>query len=452
MPVIRGRNRAETLRGDAGADVIHGGAGDDLLYGVAGADLLLGGEGADSLHGGAGSDTLDGGAGADWLAPGTNLDRDVVRASFGADTVDFAGAAVGSAYEIRYHAFARIELRIGPNSADTRKFALDFLGDETLESIDRLTGLGAIGPGGTLTVSGTTGDDSFIVNRATGPELIFDVGRGRNSVTGDARTREVVLLATPTPSGDEPGASGGAQDQGVRVRVSWSTASGQMTGTAEPLAGLNASTAFRNVDLIVGTGRNDMFTGGAGADAFGPGEGDDGMDGGAGFDTISYDDAGIAEMLVDLALGEASVVHATSAGRRVFSDGLRNVEAAVGSPAGRDVLRGSGAANRLEGQGGDDRLDGRGGADTLAGGDGDDRLWGGAGRDLFVFDGDDGDDRISGFENRLDRIRILDGAAAFSDLSIAQAGRNAVIGFGDTSVTLLRVDQSLIDASDFLFG
>src|SRR3712207_3508387 len=42
--------------------------------------------------------------------------------------------------------------------------------------------------------------------------------------------------------------------------------------------------------------------------------------------------------------------------------------------AGKDLLYGNGADNRIEGGPGDDRIDGRGGADAMTGGDGNDTV------------------------------------------------------------------------------
>ena len=62
--------------------------------------------------------------------------------------------------------------------------------------------------------------------------------------------------------------------------------------------------------------------------------------------------------------------------------------------AGRDVLFGGSGADTLRGSSGDDRLRGQGGRDELRGGGGGDRLHGGSGRDVLM--GGRGEDRIDG--------------------------------------------------------
>ena len=44
------------------------------------------------------------------------------------------------------------------------------------------------------------------------------------------------------------------------------------------------------------------------------------------------------------------------------------------------------------------------------------------------------------------------GASAYSDLAVAASGSDTVISYGGNSVTLVGVDSSVIDASDFLFA
>jgi VCBS repeat-containing protein len=127
---------------------------------------------------------------------------------------------------------------------------------------------------------------------------------------------------------------------------------------------------------------------------------------------------------------------------------------------GEDLLNGLGGADRLFGengkdtlQGGDgfDLLDGGAGADVLDGGAGADTLTGGEGPDRFVFSA--GRDLITDFEVS-DRIQISKSLAAdFQALKshISQDGSDAVITFGEASVTLQGVQASSLFAGDFVF-
>lgn len=455
MPVFLGDDRGNTLNGGVGADVMRGLGGADRMSGGFGADKLFGEAGNDSLFGGGGSDTLDGGDGDDVIKPGTNIDYDVVEASCGSDTIDFIGADAGLRYRVYYSDFSRIEMTIDATWGSVRKF-VSGSSRPTYDSTDHLINLNLIDPqDGRLYISGTAGDDVYTVRRSSGPRLEFKVGAGNDTVHGDPRTFERINFSWAPQSLVDPD----TDYLGLDIRITSSTATGQMTGTARTMVGAATTTRFSAVDEILGTNGNDLFIGGNGADHFRMREGDDGMDGRGGFDTVSYGSSEIVETRVDLALGEAWKVfvydpisdHA-SAIRRDYNDALVNVEAVLGAAEGRDHIRGSAAANRLDGQGGDDRLEGRAGDDTLIGGDGNDRLRGDGGRDRYEFDGEDGNDRITGFQNGLDRIQITEGARRFADLSIAQLGGNVVIDFEDTTVTLVRVNRSAIDASDFLFG
>ncbi|MEM9852568.1 MAG: protease, partial [Pseudomonadota bacterium] len=95
------------------------------------------------------------------------------------------------------------------------------------------------------------------------------------------------------------------------------------------------------------------------------------------------------------------------------------------------------------------------GADTasLYGGSGDDTLTGGAGRDYFIFDDRRGDNVITDFEDGSDRILMTAASYSFADLTITDAGGDALIDVAGIaiSVRLLGVDADLIDAFDFGF-
>jgi Ca2+-binding RTX toxin-like protein len=101
---------------------------------------------------------------------------------------------------------------------------------------------------------------------------------------------------------------------------------------------------------------------------------------------------------------------------------------------------------------GNDRLFGGKGDDDLGGGLGKDFMTGGAGHDTFDFNTGDGKDTITDFD--------ADGGAGNQDFigadfaavtSIDQVGANTVIHFGaGDSLTLLHVDKTHIDVSDFV--
>ncbi len=128
---------------------------------------------------------------------------------------------------------------------------------------------------------------------------------------------------------------------------------------------------------------------------------------------------------------------------------------------GDDVLIGGGGSDVLRGQSGNDRLIGGGSSDRIFAGAGNDVMNGGAGNDVYgfaggvdkaIFTGRWGDDRIVNFklgEDLLDFSKV-GGLNTFAQLSITDAGRDAVISFRGESVTLLNINHRAIDADDVI--
>lgn len=121
--------------------------------------------------------------------------------------------------------------------------------------------------------------------------------------------------------------------------------------------------------------------------------------------------------------------------------------------AGADSLTGGTGADVLSGSAGADRLNGGAGVDRLAGGPGDDVLTGGTGltRDVFVFSVSGGNDRITDFQDHLDRIEITSGATAFNQLTIVRDGTATLVTFADVSIHIDLLAPAALTAADFLF-
>ncbi len=149
-------------------------------------------------------------------------------------------------------------------------------------------------------------------------------------------------------------------------------------------------------DRLVGSGGDDLLSGGAGNDRLYGGAGNDRLEGGDGADRLV---------------------------------GHGGDDELVGG-AGRDTLRGGAGADTLLGGDGRDRLVGGAGDDELGGGDGHDRLYGGTGNDRYLFNRDDGQDRIIDRGGAADRLvfgaDVLAGQLWFSrrrnDLAIDLVG------------------------------
>jgi Ca2+-binding RTX toxin-like protein len=142
---------------------------------------------------------------------------------------------------------------------------------------------------------------------------------------------------------------------------------------------------------------------------------------------------------------------------------LLGIQAIDGSGSGvNNTIVGNGAANdlaglagndRLKGGGGNDDLNGGSGRDWLNGGFGNDTLAGGSGSDTFVFTGAFGNDRIGGFEDGADTIRLVDTAArAFTDLDISGNGTSSVtVSVGSHSILVSAASPVTLTAGDFDF-
>ncbi len=187
-------------------------------------------------------------------------------------------------------------------------------------------------------------------------------------------------------------------------------------------------------NLLLGGRGDDLLTGGAGPDQLYGAADADTLRGNEGADRLT---GGDGDDLLEGGLGDDTLW-----GGEGFFD--------PDEPDGDDLLRGSAGHDSLSGQAGDDTLAGGDGNDTLDGGAGEDRLAGHAGEDLyiggagndrifsvadgdrdtfvFLLDGLQGQDTISGFEPGTDRIRLPDvGAAAVLQLGSAATGAGPVL-------------------------
>lgn len=117
---------------------------------------------------------------------------------------------------------------------------------------------------------------------------------------------------------------------------------------------------------------------------------------------------------------------------------------------GNDLLEGGVDSDRLSGDAGQDTLLGGSGADRLSGGKGNDRLTGGADKDVFLFFKGGGTDRITDFEDGIDRI-TFGGSITFSDLVIRQRGANVSISADKVEVLVENMLASDLTRADFAF-
>lgn len=174
-------------------------------------------------------------------------------------------------------------------------------------------------------------------------------------------------------------------------------------------------------DDISGGGQNDTIFGNEGNDILDGNDNADIIHGGGGLDTIS---GGSGQ---DRLHGDA---------------GNDRMEGNLGL----DMLFGGGGNDRMDGGGDNDMLVGGDHSDAIQGGDGDDKLYGDnvsdgnrneGFADFFVFDKNDGHDKVFDFENGIDSIALLEG---MDDLTFIQnGGRTVTMEYGNTVVKLFNV-------------
>ncbi len=135
---------------------------------------------------------------------------------------------------------------------------------------------------------------------------------------------------------------------------------------------------------------------------------------------------------------------------------LGNLGARIAAHAG--LATGTGADERLLGSASADVIHAGGGADFLHDGAGADTLTGGAGEDVFVFARDGSVDRITDFQDGIDRIDLSDWGRIYSaqSLAITATATGAEIAFGQerlliTSATGGPLAPAAFTDADFIF-
>lgn len=121
---------------------------------------------------------------------------------------------------------------------------------------------------------------------------------------------------------------------------------------------------------------------------------------------------------------------------------------------GKDILLGGQGNDALNGNDGDDVIRGGAGIDVLTGGRGNDKLFGNNGADVFVFSDGFGRDRLTGYQDGIDKFDFSGhaGIDAFRDLKVRDTVAGVKILDGDGGrIDLVGIDKVDIDKTDFLF-
>ncbi|MEM6761606.1 MAG: calcium-binding protein [Pseudomonadota bacterium] len=210
------------------------------------------------------------------------------------------------------------------------------------------------------------------------------------------------------------------------------------TSAGERLAGTGAADAIR------ARGGRDTVDGRTGDDKVSGGSRNDHLDGSAGDDSIRGDvghDKGLGGGGDDLLVGGAGrdTLNGEAGDDRVFGRGAN------------DDLHGGPGRDRLVGDGGHDELSGGRGKDTLVGGWGRDTLSGGQDGDVFVFDGSAGRDVVTGLGagDRLDFSAVA-GVRSVDDVRVFDGpGASVLLRAGDAAVII--ENTRVQDVTDDLF-
>ena len=379
----------------SGFENLEGSAHGDTLTGDGDANRLSGSGGDDMLEGGAGADVLEGGAGADVLNGGA-----------GADTVSYAGSAVAVMVNLGTGTVsggdAQGDTLSGFENAEGSAHGDTLTGDD---KANRLLGLG-----GDDELRGEDGAD--VLEGGAGADQL-EGGRDFDMVSyAGSNAAVTVNLGSGTVSGGDAQGDTISGFEFVEGSAHGDVLTGD-DGFFNRLFGLGGD------DELLGEGGSDLLVGGAGADV---------LNGGSGIDEVSYAGSDAA-VTVNLGTGTAS-------GGDAQGDTFSEVEHLTGSAYG-DVLTGDDGNNWLTGDQGDDVLSG------------------GAGDDRFIFDRNNGDDRITDFTDGEDRIDLGDfSLSGFGALTLSSEADGVMIDLtahGGGTILLEDADMADLDAADFSF-
>ncbi len=400
-PVV-GTGGYDTLFGTAGNDTIEGLAGNDTLFAGDGNDTIDGGVGRDDLNGEGGDDlflvegadsaydTFNGGEGADSIRGGAGDDTIRLRSFAAGNSVEFIDGGAGNNVIAGTGGYDTIDL------SATRVTNIDHI--DAGAGNDTVTGNATddiiIGGTGRDILNGGGGDDTFVVEGTHSAYDTFNGGEGVDTILGGGGDDTIRLRSF-------------AAGNSIEV-IDGGAGSNLIAGTGDYDSIDLSATTVSNIERIDAGAGNDTVTGNAGDDIIIGGRGRDILNGGGGDDTFivegidsAYDtfngDAGIDTILGGA--GDDTI--------RLRSFAAGNSIEVIDGGVGANVIAGTGgydsidlSATRvsniacIDAGAGNDSVTGTSDHDVLIGGTGRDTLDGGLGNDLYVFNRNDGRDRI----------------------------------------------------------
>lgn len=300
--------------------VVDGGTGNDKFLGSAGDDFFFGGDGSDFIDGNRGNDVAFLGAGNDTFQWDPGDGNDTIEGQDGIDAMVFNGANIAENVDIFANGgrvlFVRDVASVTMDLNDVEKIRFNALGgadrvtvgdlsgtDVTDVDIDLASTLGGANPDGaadSVIVNGTNGDDNIKADDPSTSVVVTGLAAKVNVLHREAIDRLTI---------NGQGGSDVINASAIAAAIMQITMNGGLGN-----------------DLLIGSAGNDLMNGGdgndtalmgAGDDTFvwNPGDDNDVIEGQAGFDTMQFNGANVAEIINISANG----------GRVLFTRDIANV-------------------------------------------------------------------------------------------------------------------------------
>jgi len=389
-------NLIENAKGGSGDDTIVGNSGANYMNGQTGHDSLKGGAGSDTLTGGSGDDVLNGGFGVDDMIGGAQDDTYLVNNAQDSITeTETGGTGDRVLTTVSYALGAGVHVETLSARPATGTDPINLTGNALAQRIVGNTGANRLsdgGPGGTDTLVGGLGDDTYVISNADAV-IVEEVGGGDadrvlTSVSFILAANDAIELLTTTSALDLTAID--------------------LTGNAFAQRIVGNAGANRLSDGAVGG--TDTLVGGLGDDIYVVRNGSAVV--------VEIAGGGLADRVA------AAVSYTLSASSNIeflnttVSTGLNNINL-TGNALDQTII-GNAGANRLDGMKGADRLTGGGGVDT------------------FVFS-----TNLSG--GNIDTITDFDGAADTIEL-VASVFGNLDLGLLDAARFVASANGQALDA------
>ena len=298
---------------------VDGGAGDDTLLGSQGADVFLGGDGNDFIFGDNGNDLALMGAGDDVFQWDPGDGNDTIEGQDGTDTMLFFGSGASENIDIVANGgrvlFLRNIANVTMDLNDVEQIDFSALGGADNIVVGDLSGtdvtkigLDLRGPNGggdgaadTVTVNGTNGADVFAAAGDASGVNVLGLQAEINIFFQEQASDRLTLNAL---GGDDVVNASSLEADGIQLTMNGGLGADILIGS-------------EGNDLVNGGDGNDTALMGAGDDTFvwNPGDDNDTLEGQAGFDTMLFNGATVAENIDIAAIG----------GRVRFSRNIANV-------------------------------------------------------------------------------------------------------------------------------